>query len=832
MSHLLSDFHIATLLDRAAATEAGITTYLSTERLKPTSISYKELRALAASKANLLQRHTRIRSGRIILIHFHDHLETIIWFWAAVVAGCVPALSTPLVRNSQGRLAHFQHLHRLLQNPTVLTNAQLANSDFVDNDILQVIAVEDVESAGFTKAADATQYQTHDPGNVFRNGKADQIIHGPECISNHPKSNADGILSDPKKHVPNGLTDKSSNPISEVQAHTNGQGHNGTCSLEGVAVLMLTSGSTGSAKAVCLTHTQLFAAMAGKISAMPLPAASSLLNWIGLDHVASLVEIHLCAMYAGLSQVHVTAAEILGDPLQLLRLVSVHDVSRTFAPNFFLRKLQQALDDSSIEETRGINLNGLLYIASGGEANKVDTCVRVNEHLMELACPQKSVIIPGFGMTETCAGAIFNTECPFVDIDARRDFASLGTCVPGIEMRISPVTNAILGSTETDGSFEKEGALEIRGPIVFEKYFNDHEATQRAFTDDGWFTTGDLATTDASGNLNLVGRSKELININGIKYLPHELEATINEANITGITPSYVVCFADRPAGSDTEEMYIVYQHEYHSDDSEARMGTLHSILHVIALFAGARPRVLPLPWGRLDKTALGKLSRSKIQTSLAQGQYYEEEAHNDRMLHSYHELHHSSPRDKMEMALSRMIAETLSIDDLQIGIDTLIFDIGINSVDLIRLKRLSEKAFDIADIPIVTFLTNTTIRTLAIAIKHLQTSCYTDVYNPVVTLQHNGTKTPLWLIHPGIGEILVFLGLVQYFPNRPVYGLRARGFNPGETPFNGLAEVVSTYYQALKKQQPDGPYAIAGYSYGSMLAFEISKILEANGDT
>ena len=46
------------------------------------------------------------------------------------------------------------------------------------------------------------------------------------------------------------------------------------------------------------------------------------------------------------------------------------------------------------------------------------------------------------------------------------------------------------------------------------------------------------------------------------------------------------------------------------------------------------------------------------------------------------------------------------------------------------------------------------------------------------------------------------------------------------------LGDVVTTYYRTLKKQQPHGPYAIAGYSYGSMLAFEITKLLEANNDT
>ena len=148
------------------------------------------------------------------------------------------------------------------------------------------------------------------------------------------------------------------------------------------------------------------------------------------------------------------------------------------------------------------------------------------------------------------------------------------------------------------------------------------------------------------------------------------------------------------------------------------------------------------------------------------------------------------------------------------------------------RLKSASEKAFDIPDIPIITVLTNTTIHSLASAIRSIKQTQSKDEYDPVVTVQPNGPKSPLWLIHPGIGEILVFLGLVQYFPDRPIQTLRTRGFDGGQEPFSCLDDVVTTYHRALKEQQPHGPYAIAGYSYGSMLAFEISKLLEANNDT
>jgi thioesterase domain-containing protein len=119
-------------------------------------------------------------------------------------------------------------------------------------------------------------------------------------------------------------------------------------------------------------------------------------------------------------------------------------------------------------------------------------------------------------------------------------------------------------------------------------------------------------------------------------------------------------------------------------------------------------------------------------------------------------------------------------------------------------------------------------IRELA---KVLQSFHEPQQYNPVVTLSPSGSKLPLWLFHPGVGEILVFLGLAKFFQDRPVHALRARGFNMGEAFFKDISECVTVYWKAIKQVQPDGPYALAGYSYGSMLAFEVAKLLIKNGD-
>lgn len=124
--------------------------------------------------------------------------------------------------------------------------------------------------------------------------------------------------------------------------------------------------------------------------------------------------------------------------------------------------------------------------------------------------------------------------------------------------------------------------------------------------------------------------------------------------------------------------------------------------------------------------------------------------------------------------------------------------------------------------------LTNPTIRGMAEALKSMSEP---HENNLVVTLQKEGTKAPLWLVHPGVGEVLVFLNLAKYITDRPVYALRARGFDEGEKFFESIAEAVSTYHQHMKPIQPKGPYAIAGYSFGAMLAFEVSKVLESQRD-
>lgn len=260
---------------------------------------------------------------------------------------------------------------------------------------------------------------------------------------------------------------------------------------EDIAALMLTSGSTGSAKAVCLTHKQIITAIRGKASVRSLPPGGAFLNWIGLDHVASLVEIHLQALWLGTDQVHVHAVDVTTSPRVFLNLLSSHRIARSFAPNFFLARLVSAVEQVGGEEHDRWDLSNLGLLASGGEANEMRTCIAASTLLQRYGAP-RHVITPGFGMTETCAGSIFNLECPDYDIRNNLAMASVGKCMPGIEMRIT-LSGKETGSPPQEAACDEIGHLEIRGAVVFGGYYRNPAANTEVFSSgSGWFRTGDL----------------------------------------------------------------------------------------------------------------------------------------------------------------------------------------------------------------------------------------------------------------------------------------------------------------------------------------------------
>ena len=413
-----------------------------------------------------------------------------------------------------------------------------------------------------------------------------------------------------------------------------------------LALLMLTSGSTGNAKVVCLSHWQILTAISGKSSVKKLPAGHAFLNWVGLDHVASMVEIHLQVLFFNTDQIHIHSSENVSDPLLFLELISKHRVATSFAPNFFLAKLRQAMMSESVNARQRISrldLSCLQFSATGGEANVVETCDALSKLLGGYGAP-RYVIVLGFGLTETCAGAIFNLRIPDYDLENGNEFAALRTCMSGMELRV----NASIEEGKTRTARRNEpGNLELTGPVVFQGYLNKPSATADAFTRDGWFKTGDQAMINTAGQLNFIGRVKETLNIKGVKYLPHEIEAAVEELLIPGIMPGCIVRLPYHLRGMETEEICVIYSPAYVSDDIDSRVGTRKAIVQAVMLQTGSRPYVLPLDYLLLPKSTLGKFSRAKMQKALKNGDYDQYRESNDAIIREYYASNYLPPSNE-----------------------------------------------------------------------------------------------------------------------------------------------------------------------------------------
>ncbi|WP_415840718.1 alpha/beta fold hydrolase [Nocardiopsis rhodophaea] len=598
------------------------------------------------------------------------------------------------------------------------------------------------------------------------------------------------------------------------------------------ALLMLTSGSTGHPKAVRLSHSNLLAALPAKAERLGTTARDTTLNWISFDHI-SAIEMHLLPMSVGATQLQVAPETVLGDPLRLLQLFHAHRVTLTFTPNFLFAQINRSLDRQDDDLT--LDLSPLRRVISGGEATVCATVRALLDRLAPFGL-DRGVVTPGFGMTETCAGSVFSLDFP--DADEGQEFASLGHAVAGLEMRV-------VGDDEEPLPDGEVGELHVRGPMVFGGYLNNEEATRAAFAPGGWFRTGDRGRLDA-GRLTLVGRSKDSIIVNGVNYFSHDLQTVLER--LDGVEKSCVAAFPIRPPGSDTEQLAIVFSprlplrgeaDDTAADESEAELyRLLVAIRSSTVLHWGFRPSlILPLPASAIPKTSLGKIQRSQLRKRLESGEFAEAEANVaeliTRQLGGY-----TPPASDAEATLAEIYAEMFDADPAEISATASFFDLGGTSLDILRLKSHVEQAFGVSDVPVVQILRAPTVRALAARFgrsdhpEGAEGPQDTAAYDPLVPLQLSGDKTPLFCVHPGVGEVLVFVNLAKYFVNeRPFYALRARGFGAGEDYFSTFDEMVDCYVRAIRAEQPAGPYAVAGYSYGGIVAFEIAKALEAQGE-
>ncbi|MGW0286107.1 amino acid adenylation domain-containing protein [Streptomyces sp. NPDC003236] len=185
------------------------------------------------------------------------------------------------------------------------------------------------------------------------------------------------------------------------------------------------------------------------------------------------------------------------------------------------------------------------------------------------------------------------------------------------------------------------------------------------------------------------------------------------------------------------------------------------------------------------------------------------------------------APRTVEEEVLAGVFAEVLGVD--RVGIDDDFFALGGHSLRATRLIGRIRGALGV-EVPLRAVFESPTVAGLTAHLRPGAGTQNADPFAVVLPLKSDGTRNPVWCLHPGGGLSWAYLGLSASFPDRPVNGVQARGFD-GVTPLpESIDAMAEDYLEQILGIQPDGPFHLLGYSFGGVLAHLIAVKLRRRG--
>jgi thioesterase domain-containing protein len=353
------------------------------------------------------------------------------------------------------------------------------------------------------------------------------------------------------------------------------------------------------------------------------------------------------------------------------------------------------------------------------------------------------------------------------------------------------------------------GELYIGGSGLGRGYLGRPELTAEKFVPDPYggvgerlYRTGDLARWRSDGELLFLGRRDQQVKIRGYRIECGEIEAALREH---AAVEQAVVAAQANPAGGQRLVAYVVAKPG--ADVSPADLRThLHRCLPVY-MIPGDFIRVdsLPLtPSGKLDRKALTAVRDSASEKRPPA----------------------DSPRDSLELVLRQLWIELLGIPD--VGTSEDFFSVGGHSLTTVVLANRIARAFD-KPIPVRLIFDRPTIAEQA---AFLRGEALLSVPGPLVPIQKRGRRRPVFCVHPffGLAHCYEILS-ARLGPDQPFFGLQSHGLEEGQEPFTTIPEMASFYIKAMRVAQPHGPYQVMGWSMGALIAFEIARQLQAQGE-
>ncbi len=540
---------------------------------------------------------------------------------------------------------------------------------------------------------------------------------------------------------------------------------------DSTAVVLRTSGTTGVAKYIRVTHANL------------LSVANKLQRWFDLscdDRSASMTP----AYYAGGIKVNILSSLLLGGGVSIPSGSNPENLAEWISdlrPTWFYVNptLAQAIIENLESEADRFTADSLRFVAvsSGFLSDTVRTKL---ESLLRVP------ILEFYGLSE--AGVMAANPAP----PARSKPGTIGLISPG-EVAINDERGCQLGPGNV-------GEVIVRGPSISPGYLDDPNPLPGMIASehgqDKWLRTGDLGIIDKDQFLTIVGRMKDVINRGGEKIAPYEIENALLQHPAVREAAAFGV---PHPRLGENVSAAVVFKPECLATSSELQN------------FLKERLAPFKIPQRVFIASTLPRTETGKIKSSEL------------RECYSKRPLEYVPPKGDVEVLIAQVWQRLLNRPD--IGADENFFEAGGDSllttdmlleVEAITHRRIPQSAME-----------------AVLTIRHLAAAIMRDnpTENELVTCAKHGTGVPFFFCHGDYDYRGVYALRLANLIDRdfPIYllNLYQDVYADGQVT---VEEMARMYVPQLLAAQPTGDFRIGGFCFGGVLAWEIAHQLETAG--
>jgi len=546
-----------------------------------------------------------------------------------------------------------------------------------------------------------------------------------------------------------------------------------------LAYVIYTSGSTGTPKGVMVEHGNLLNLVHHASNEFADTGSIDASLWTSFGFDVSAFEVFVALALR--ATVHIVPEEVRADADALLQWLAAQRITQAYLPPFVVRRMRETPDD----RIAALSLRRLLV--------GVEPLAEADLHRLMRLLPGLS-IVNGYGPTET---TVYSTSYTAIRDLARN--APIGRPIANTQIHVldeslQPMPAGVVGEIHVSGLGVARGYL--NQPELTRESFIHHPSGRRMYR------TGDLGRWSAEGQLEFRGRRDQQVKFNGVRIEPREIE-TVLCAHPAIIEAAVLV----RETGSSADRRLVAYLvcRESRPDINALRDHLAQRLPAYMVPSAFVALDALPLTVsGKLDFKALPEPD-----------------------IGAYTAAAYMPPETPLERQIAAIWQELLGHE--RISVTANFFDLGGHSLNAVRLMSSIREATG-KTLPISILFQAPTIRALTAQVIGYQPAAGESF----IVLREGSAAPPLFLFHAAGGDVVCYQPMLRYL----AAGMPVCGFHRSELPdqrvpaFKSVEELAEDYLARLLHQQPEGPYRLAGWSSGGLLALEVASRLERMGRT